>query len=67
VLASSQAKSLAAVQAELRTLSDKELVDFYSRVTIFDGSLRITDIPQLAIDQHLRAIRREFRRRCLRG
>jgi hypothetical protein len=37
VLATSQAKSLATVQVELRTLSDKELEYFYSRVTIFDG------------------------------
>lgn len=62
VLASSQAKSLATVQVELGALTDKELEDFYSRVMIFDGSLRITDIPQLAVDQHLRTIRREFRK-----
>jgi hypothetical protein len=60
-LAQSQSASLAAVRTDLAALSEEESRDFYSRITIFDGSPRITDIPQLVIDQHLRTIRRESR------
>jgi hypothetical protein len=60
-LAQSQSASLASIRTELAGLSEDEARDFYSRITIFDGSPRITDIPQLVIDQHLRTIRRESR------
>ena len=60
-LAQSQSASLASIRTELAGLSEEEARDFYSRITIFDGSPRITDIPQLVIDQHLRTIRRESR------
>ncbi|MCI4588965.1 hypothetical protein MOK15_02440 [Sphingobium sp. BYY-5] len=61
VLAQSQSAALAKIRAELAGLSEEEAHDFYARITIFDGSPRITDIPQLVIDQHLRTIRRESR------
>lgn len=61
ILAQSQSAALAKIRAELAELSEEEARDFYSRITIFDGSPRITDIPQLVIDQHLRTIRRESR------
>lgn len=60
-LAQSHNAALANIRTELAGLSEEETRDFYSRITIFDGSPRITDIPQLVIDQHLRTIRRESR------
>jgi hypothetical protein len=60
-LAQSQSASLTPIRIELAALNNEESQDFYRRITIFDGSPRITDIPQLVIDQHLRTIRRESR------
>jgi hypothetical protein len=61
VLAQSKSAVLAGIRDELDNLQEEEADDFYNRITIFDGSLRITDIPQQVIDQHLRTIRRESR------
>ena len=52
---------LVAVREELATLAAAELADFYSRITIADATLRITDIPSAVINRHLRTIRRESR------
>jgi len=50
-----------AVREALATLTPAELADFYSRITIADATLRITEIPSAVINQHLRTIRRESR------
>lgn len=59
-IAKSQSTLIVAIRSGLAQLTEDELRDFYSRITVFDASPRITDIPAL-IDQHLRTIRREFR------
>lgn len=60
-LALSESESLIKIRTALTALSETELADFYSRVTILDGSPRIETIPQLVMDQHLRTVRRELR------
>ena len=57
----SQSRTIGSIRAELEKLSEQELQDFYSRITIFDAGPRITAIPQIIIDQHLRTVRRESR------
>ncbi len=52
---------LTAIRDTLAGLSDEEAQDFYGRITILDRRPRITEIPQLVIDNYLRTIRREFR------
>jgi hypothetical protein len=52
---------IVALREELNTLTAAELADFYSRITIADATLRITEIPSAVINQHLRTIRRESR------
>jgi hypothetical protein len=61
VLETSQSQIISSIRDELGQLTEQELQDFYSRITIVDGSPRITAIPQLVIDQHLRTVRRESR------
>ena len=60
-LAKSRSALIVAIRKELETLTAAELADFYSRVTIVDATLRITEIPSAIIDRHLRTIRRESR------
>lgn len=60
-LAKSKSVLVAAVSDELATLTTAELNDFYSRITIADGALRITEIPGVIINRHLRTIRKESR------
>jgi hypothetical protein len=60
-LAKSKSVFVAAVSDELATLTTAELNDFYSRITIADGALRITEIPGVIINRHLRTIRQESR------
>ncbi len=60
-LAKSKSVLVAAVRDELETLTAAEQDDFYSRITIADAALRITEIPGAIINQHLRTIRRESR------
>lgn len=60
-LAKSKSVLVVAVREELKTLATAELADFYSRITIADATLRITEIPSAVINQHLRTIRRESR------
>jgi hypothetical protein len=48
-------------RTDLAELTDAELVDFYGRILILDGSPRIDTIPQIVLDQHLRTVRREVR------
>jgi hypothetical protein len=57
----SQSQAIGAIKAELEQLNEQELQDFYSRITIVHASPRITEIPAIVINQHLRTIRRESR------
>ncbi|MDR3514810.1 MAG: hypothetical protein P4M00_03280 [Azospirillaceae bacterium] len=60
VLNTSKSELIGKVREALKPLSEVELSDFYSRITVIDATPRITDLPAL-IDLHLRTIRREFR------
>ena len=60
-LEKSKSQLVATLREELATLTPTELDDFYSRITIADGALRITEIPDTIINQYLRIIRRESR------
>ena len=57
----SHSRTMELIRTELRNLTDREREDFYSRITIVDATPRITEIPQLIIDRHLRTVRRESR------
>jgi hypothetical protein len=60
-LAKSKSVLIVAVREELDSLTVAELADFYSRITIADTTLRITEIPSAVINRHLRTIRRDSR------
>lgn len=60
-LSKSKSGFLNSVQVELEKLGTEEIANFFGRITIFDAGPRITDIPQLVLDQHLRTVRRESR------
>jgi hypothetical protein len=59
-LARSASKLLAPIEEALNKLSDVEKEDFFSRITIFDDSPRIVDIPAIIKDK-MRTVRREIR------
>jgi hypothetical protein len=61
VLYASRSQTIAPIRDELDRLEENEFADFLSRIVIFDGSPRVTEVPQLIMDQHLRTIRRESR------
>jgi len=61
VLEKSQSQAIGPIRAELEQLAQQELRDFYGRITILDAGPRITAIPQIVIDQHLRTVRRDSR------
>ncbi|KAF2991123.1 hypothetical protein OGR47_02860 [Methylocystis sp. MJC1] len=61
VLEKSTSKTIIPIREELGKLEEQEFEDFLSRVVIFDRSPRITEVPQLIVDQHLRTVRREVR------
>jgi hypothetical protein len=60
-LGKSKSDLIIRIAMDFNALSDAEKEDFLSRITIFDGSPRIEDLPTLIKDQHMRSIRREFR------
>jgi len=60
-IAQSQSQIINSIRAELVELSGDEAKDFYARITIIDATPRITDIPALIEQHHLRTIRRESR------
>lgn len=60
-LAGSKSKLLAPITVAFNELSDSEKVDFLERILILDSSPRISDIPTLIKDKHMRSIRREHR------
>ena len=61
-LSATQSKVIKPIKAEFDQLSEDEKIDFLSRVVIFGNSPRIDDVPELIIGQHMRTVRREFRR-----
>lgn len=60
-IAQSESQVISAIRSELAQLSEDEAKDFYTRITIVDATPRITDIPALIGQHHLRTIRRESR------
>lgn len=60
-MAASESKLIAEVRGSFSDLSDSEVEDFMSRITIIDNSPRITDLPHIIQERHLRTIRRENR------
>lgn len=60
-MAASESKLVAEVRGSFSDLSDSEAEDFMSRITVIDNSPRITDLPHIIQERHLRTIRRENR------
>ncbi|GMO27128.1 ABC-three component system protein [Bradyrhizobium sp. TM233] len=60
-IAQSESQLISAIRSELGQLCEEEARDFYARITIVDATPRITDIPALIEQKHLRIIRRESR------
>lgn len=60
-LAKSRSELIRTIAAAFEELSDDEKEDFLGRITIFHGSPRISDVPGIIKDQHMRSVRREFR------
>ncbi len=65
VLSKSTSQVILPIRNEFDLLVDNEKYDFLSRIVIFDQSPRITDIPKVIMDQHMRTVRREFRQPVL--
>jgi len=57
----SASKLIGPIATMFNELSDPEKQDFLERILILDGSPRISDIPTLIRDKHMRSIRREHR------
>lgn len=60
-LAESTSKLIAPIATAFKELSEPEKQDFLERILIFDNSPRISDIPTIIKDKHMRSIRREHR------
>jgi hypothetical protein len=60
-LTKTESKVVSAIAKEFHKLNEDEKEDFLSRITIFDGSPRIADVPSIIKDKHMRSVRREFR------
>ncbi|MBN8523817.1 MAG: hypothetical protein J0M02_00630 [Planctomycetes bacterium] len=60
-LSDSKSKIIAPIAIAFNELNDSEKRDFLERITIFDSSPRIDDIPSIIRDGHLKGIRREHR------
>lgn len=60
-LSKSKSQLLMPIYSELSQLNSEEQDDFLSRIVIIDDNPRITDIPSIVINQHMRSIQREFR------
>lgn len=61
-LIKSKSKLIGAIAKEFHKLNEEEKNDFLSRIVIFDSGPRIVDVPSIIKDQHMRSIRREFRK-----
>lgn len=60
-MAGSKAKIIKQIQPVYDKLTPDEKQDFFDRITIFDNSPRISDIPKLIMDRHLRTVPRSSR------
>jgi len=60
-LSKSESKLITGIAKEFHDLNLEEQEDFLSRITIFDGSPRIADVPAIIKDERMRSVRREFR------
>jgi len=60
-LASSISTQLKPIDEAFRKLAEPEQRDFLSRITVFDESPRIGDLPTLIVEEHFKAVRRKFR------
>ena len=60
-LAKSTSKLIVSIAANFNALTDPEKQDFLERILILDGSPRISDIPSIIRDKHMRSVRREHR------
>ena len=60
-ISKSESKIIKPVSKKIEKLNDEEKQDFFSRILIFDNSPRITDLPKIIIQQHMRTVRSEFR------
>lgn len=61
VLVKSKSKLVGKIAKEFNKLSDSEKQDFLERILILDGSPRISDIPMIIKEKHMRSVRREYR------
>lgn len=64
-MASSKAKTIKEIQPIYDKLTPDERQDFFARITIFDDSPRISDIPKLIMEKHLRTVPRPSRTHVL--
>lgn len=60
-LSRSKSKLITPIATEFNELSDSAKQDFLERILILDGNPRISDIPTIIQEQHMRSIRREHR------
>ena len=60
-LAATASEPIQKIAHQLHALNESEQIDFWRRITIFDRSPRIDDIPALIKDGPMRSIRREYR------
>jgi hypothetical protein len=60
-LARSKTDFIIEIAKTFEALKENEQLDFLLRIVIFDGSPRITDVPTIIKNQHMRVIRRESR------
>lgn len=64
-MAKSTTKLISMISTAYFGLSEADRTRFLERISIFDGSPRITELSTLISDRHLRTIRREHRRAVL--
>lgn len=62
VLSKTISKTITPIKEEFNQLGEEEKKDFLSRIVIFDQSPRVEDIPDIIIENHMRTVRREFRK-----
>lgn len=60
-LSRSKSKLITPIAAAFNELSDSAKQDFLERILILDGNPRISDIPAIIREKHMRSIRREHR------
>lgn len=60
-LTSSTSAQIKPINEAFCKLSEPEQRDFLSRITVFDDSPRIEDLPGLIVEEHFKAVRRKFR------